>query len=59
MNLTRAGGLPAGAHDYYAYWWLRSPYVDRSEFFGYVSAKGYPGNYYDSSSYGVVPAFSM
>ena len=57
MHLTRAGGNPDGYS--FASWWLRSPYVDRSEFFGCVGDYGDPDKYYDFMSRCVVPAFSM
>ena len=57
INKTRAGGNPDGYS--FMSWWLRSPCVDRSSWFGCVGDYGDPDGYYAFMSRSVVPAFSM
>ena len=58
IDVTRAGSYPAG-HDYSPYW-LRSPYVIRSDYFGCVYPGGHPYCYAGAGYYmGVAPALAL
>lgn len=55
-NLTAAdGGLWLRAQN----WWLRSPYTGNTTGFWLVNSNGNLGNYNASTTFGVVPGFSI
>ncbi len=55
---TRAGSYADGANGT-EMWWLRSPSVNNSGYFGCIYNNGRPGAYNASSTCAVVPAFAM